>query len=100
MKREEQNRMIENDLRELLKDMHNGESLVLTLKKIMEMFKGERYIEERKFLYMLQGLHMDKMGGLPDITEDKKVLEGFNEAAEQNNFAVKLAISAITGEEQ
>jgi len=79
--------------------MHKGESLIVTLGKIMEAIRGLRYVDERKFIYMLQGLHMDKMGGLPDVAEDKNKLEGYNEAAEENNFGVKLAISAIMGEE-
>lgn len=91
--------LIYKEIKELLIKMHKGESLTITINKLMEMVKGIRCVDERKFIYMLQGLRMDKMGGLPDMAEDKKIIEGFNEAAELNNFAVKLAMSAIMGEE-
>ena len=91
--------LISDEIKELLIKMHKGESLILTLNKLMEMVKGVRYVDERKFIYMLQGLHMDKMGGLPDVAEDKNKIEGYNEAAEENNFGIQLAINAITGEE-
>jgi len=92
--------LIYNEIKGLLIKMHKGESLTITLNKLMEMYKGVRYVDEKKFIYMLKGLYMDKMGGLPDMAEDKNKLEGYNEAAEENNFGVKLAISAIMGEEE
>lgn len=99
MKREDSDKLIENDIKELLKKMHNGESLIVTLGRIMEIFKGARYVEERKFIYLLQGLHQDKRGGLPDMSFSQKEIDAYNEAVDENNFAVKLAISAIMGEE-
>lgn len=99
MRKNESNKLVEQEIKELLIKMHKGDSLIGTLNKIMETIKGIRYVDEKKFIYMLQGLHMDKIGGLPDITEDAKKIEGFNEAADENNFAVDLLINAITGEE-
>lgn len=89
--------LIIEEIKGLLIKMHKGESLVVTLNKLMEMVKGIRYVEERKFIYLLQGLHMEKIGSMASMGEDPKKIEGFNEAAAENNFAVDLAISAITG---
>ena len=99
MRGKENDKLILEEIKKLLITMHKGESLLITLNKIMDTIGGARYVEEKKFLYLLQGLYMDKMGRLPDIAEDKDKIEGFNEAAEENNFAIKLAISAIMGEE-
>ena len=66
----------------------------------MEIIRGSRYVDERKFVYMLKGLRMKKMEGLTAVTEDTKKMERFNEAADENNFAIDLSISAILGEEQ
>jgi hypothetical protein len=99
MQNSERDKLVEATIKKLLIAMHNGESLTVTLGNIMETMHGIRYIEERKFVYMLQGLYMDKMGGMADMAEDKNKIEGYNEAADENNFAVKLCMGAITGEE-
>ena len=90
--------LMHSEIKDLLIKMHKGESLLLTMNKLIEMIKGIRYVEEKKFIYMLEGLHMDKIESMASIEEDPKKVEGFNEAADENNFAVNLAISAITGE--
>jgi len=42
MKREEQDKITESELKELLIKMHKGESLIVTLGKIMEAISGIR----------------------------------------------------------
>lgn len=93
-----QDELVKNEIKELLKKMHNGESLLVTLNKIMDTVKGVKYIQEKKFIYMLQGLSINKISALTATQIDENFLEGFNEAAEENNFGVKLAVSAIMGE--
>lgn len=99
MDKDSQEVLVRNEVQELLKKMHNGESLLITLGKIMDTIKGIQYIQDKKFIYMLQGLKQNKINALAATQLDAKYLEGYNEAAEENNFAVKLAVSAIIGEE-
>lgn len=90
--------LVRSGIQELLKKMHNGESLLITLSKIMDTVKGIQYKQDKKFIYMLQGLRQNEISALASTQVDAQYLEGFNESASENNFAVDLAISAITGE--
>ena len=99
MLKKDRDKLISKELEQLLIKMHDGESLTTTLNKIMDTIGGIRYLQERQFIFMLEGLYQEKMGGLPDITEDKNKIEGYNEAVDENNFAVDIAMSAIKGEE-
>lgn len=99
MNKDEQDKLISKEIKELLIKMHNGESLILTLNKIRDTINGIKYLEERKFIYMLQGLQQKKISSIAPIEIDANYLEGFNEAVEENNFAVKLAVNAVLGEQ-
>lgn len=94
MDNEKRLKLIEKEVKELIVAFHNGESYGITLKKLMEVYKGVIHSDERRFIYVLQGLHMGKRK--EDVSKER--VEGYNEAVEENNFAVNLAVHAILGD--
>lgn len=94
MNNEQRLKLIEKEVKELLIDFHKGESYGITLKKLMDVYKGVISADERRFVYVLQGLHMSR------ITKgiNKEKIEAYNEAVDENNFAVNLAVHAILGD--
>jgi len=95
MDRNQQEKIIEKDIKQILKDMHNGEGLIVPLNKLMDIAKGIKYKDEQKFVYMLQGMIQEKMQGNPILPEDRGYINGHNDAVNENNFSIQIAISAI-----
>jgi len=95
MDKNEQEKLVEKEIKQRLINMHNGESLVVTLNQIMESIRGIRYKDEKKFIYILQGLTQDTIQGNPILPEDKAFIRGHSEAVDEHNFGVQIAISAI-----
>ena len=77
--------------------MHQGETIPNTLQKILDIMNGSEYILEKKFIYLLQGIQLEKLRALPVKDEDINYVQGYNDAADENNFAVQLAVEVIMG---
>lgn len=88
-------KLIKKEITNLLIKFHKGESLGLTITAFMNMVNEIRALDEHKISYVLKGLRLPKMEGNPMLAEEKAYISGYNEAADQNNFAVNLAINAF-----
>jgi len=89
--------LIKSEIKKLLVAFHKGVPLPSTLQNILDIMDGAEYINERKFLYLLEGLYQDKIEAFPTKEEDRHYLAGYADAVDENNFAVKLAIEVIMG---
>lgn len=96
MKEDYRDKLIKKELKELLMNMHKGASFGLTLTAIIDVVKGFRYLDAKKVTYVLQGLKMPDIEGHSTLGEDKAYMRGYNDAVEENNFAIQLAIDAFT----
>ena len=99
MDNKDREEIISEDIKDLLIAMHKGVSIPITLTKIMDIMKGIHYMDKKQCVYLLRGLMQYKMEGKPTLAEEKAFFNGHNEAVEENNFAVKLAIDVIIGDE-
>lgn len=88
-------KLIKKEVRALLVKFHKGESLGLTTKRFLELIDEIRLLDERKLFYVLNGLKLPIIIDEPSLSEEKAFVKGHNQAAEQNNFAVDLAIDSF-----
>ncbi len=95
MNRKEREKLIADDVRSALLVMHKGGPLSDALTHIIELIRGIKYVEDKKFLFLLDGITQEKLEGKDLLEKDKQFIEGFNESAEESNFAIKLAKEVI-----
>lgn len=99
MNNSERDKILEKDIKELLIAMHEGASLINTLKDIMSILKGVRYVEDEKFLYLLDGMVQIPLDGKVTSDKERGFLDGWTESANEINFSIKLAKDLIKSSE-
>jgi hypothetical protein len=100
MKQEDRDELVKAELRKYLLAMHKEEaSLGETLDRITDTVFHLRDAHERHFIYLLEGLFQDHIPATGNSEAEIEFLKGHREAVDENNFAVRLAISVVRGEE-
>ena len=92
---ENRKRLLRKEINGLLVKFHKGESLGLTTTAIMELIQLIQSRDASKICYILYGLKLKRIEDTPNNDRDAIYKEAFNEAADQNNFAVRLAIDSF-----
>jgi hypothetical protein len=101
MTEEQRNEVLKEELRKILLKMHKGDkSLAETRDDLFETVKGMEFALKRHFIYLLEGIYQEPLKVKAMSPEDQGFVKGWNESSDENNFAIKLAISVIKGEKK
>lgn len=92
---ENREKLIKKEVTDILKKFHKGESLGLSITAILEVISTLRNFDENKVNFILRGLKLPTIQARSTLGADSAYVEGFNEAANQSNFAIDLAITSF-----